>query len=100
HTPTPTTQIYTLSLHDALPIYEIRLDGKDHADPEDIHSTRSMKVIDEYTLEETYKTDGKVSGASRWVISRDGKSMQVEFSSKKRSEERRVGKESRLRKKQ
>ena len=42
---------------------EVRLDGKDHADPGDIHSTRSMKVIDEYTLEETYKTDGKVSGS-------------------------------------
>lgn len=66
--------------------YEVRLDGKDYADPGDIHSTRSMKLIDEYTLEETDKTDGKVSGVSGRVISKGGKSMQVEFSSTKRGQ--------------
>jgi outer membrane lipoprotein-sorting protein len=45
-----------------------------------------MQLIDEHTLEETDKTDGKVSGVSRWVISKDGKSMQVEFSSTKRGQ--------------
>jgi hypothetical protein len=75
-----------MKISDGSASYEVRLDGKDHADPGDIHSTRSMTVVDEYTLEETYKTDGKVSGVSRWVISRDGKSMQVEFSSTKRGQ--------------
>jgi hypothetical protein len=42
-----------------------------------------MKLIDEYTLEETDKTDGKVSGGARWTISKDGKSMRVKFSNTK-----------------
>lgn len=75
-----------MKISDGSASYEVRLDGRDHADPGDIHSTRSMKLIDEHTLEETDKTDGKVSGVSRWVISRDGKSMQVEFSSTKRGQ--------------
>ena len=65
---------------------KVRLDGKDYSEPGDVHSTRSMKLIDEYTLEETDKTDGKVSGVSRWVISKDGMLMQVEFSSTKRGQ--------------
>jgi hypothetical protein len=75
-----------MKISDGSASYEVRLDGKDYANPEDIHSTRSMKLIDEYTLEETDKTDGKVSGVSRWIISKDGKSMQVEFSSMKRGQ--------------
>ena len=66
--------------------YEVRLDGKDYAERGDVHSTRSMKLIDECTLEETDKADGKVSVVSRWVISKDGKSMHVEFSSMKRGQ--------------
>lgn len=38
------------------------------------------------TLEKTDKTDGKLSGVSHWVISKDGKSMRVEFSSTKRGQ--------------
>ena len=45
-----------------------------------------MKLIDEYTLEETDKTDGKVSGGTRWTISKDARSMRVEFSSTKRGQ--------------
>ncbi len=48
-----------------------------------------MKLIDDHTLEETDKTDGRVSGVSRWVISNDGKSMEVEFSSMKRGQKMR-----------
>jgi hypothetical protein len=66
--------------------YEVRLDGADHPRSDDAHSTRSMKLVDEYTLEETDKTDGKVSGGMRWTISKDGKSMRVESSSTKRGE--------------
>ena len=72
-----------MKISDGSSSYEVRLDGKDCAEPGDVHLTRSMKLIDEYTLEETDKTDGKVSGVSRWVISKDGKLMQVEFSSMK-----------------
>jgi outer membrane lipoprotein-sorting protein len=75
-----------MKISDGSASYEVRLDGKDYANPGDIHSTRSMKLIDEYTLEETDKTDRKVSGVSRWVISKDGRFMQVEFSSMKRGQ--------------
>jgi len=75
-----------MKISDGSSSYEVRLDGKDYPDPGDTHSTHSMKLVDEYILEETDKTDGKVSGVSRWVISKDGKSMQVEFSSTKRSQ--------------
>jgi hypothetical protein len=66
--------------------YEVRLEGADYPQSGDVHSTRSMKPIDEYTLEETDKIDGKVSGLTRWAISKDGKSMRVEFSSTKRGQ--------------
>jgi hypothetical protein len=67
-----------MKISDGSSSYDVRLDGKDNAEPGDVHLTRSMKLIDEYTLEETDKTDGKVSGISRWVIiSKDGKLMQV-----------------------
>lgn len=75
-----------MRISDGSASYEVKLDGKDHAEPGDIHSTRSMKLIDEDTLEETDKIDGNVSGISRWVISKDGKSMRVEFSSTKRGQ--------------
>jgi hypothetical protein len=66
--------------------YEVRLDGADYPQSGDVHSTRSMKLIDEYTLEETDKTNGKVSGGARWTISKDGKSMRVEFSNTDRGQ--------------
>jgi len=75
-----------MKISDGSSSYEVKLDGKDYPDPGDTHSTRSMRLIDEYTLEETDKTDGRVSGVSRWVISKDGKSMEVEFSSLKRGQ--------------
>jgi len=75
-----------MKISDGSSSYEVRLDGKDYADRGDVHSTRSMKLIDEYRLEETDKADGKVSGVSRWVISKDGKLMHVEFSSMKRGQ--------------
>jgi hypothetical protein len=75
-----------MRISDGSVAYEVRLDGKDYTEPGDTHSTRSLKLIDEYTLEETDKTDGKISGVSRWVVSKDGKSMQVESSSTKRGQ--------------
>jgi|SRR6267143_382753 len=70
-----------MKISDGSASYEVRLDGADYPQSGDVHSTRSMKLIDEYTLEETDKTDGKISGGVRWTVSKDGKSMTVEFSS-------------------
>jgi hypothetical protein len=75
-----------VKISDGSASYEVRLDGADHPQSDDVHFTRSMKLIDEYTLEETDKTDGKASGGARWTISKDRKSMRVESSSTKRGE--------------
>ena len=54
----------------------IKLDGKDYPigadDP--TRDTVAMKKIDDYTIEETNKKDGKVTTITRTVYSRDGKS--------------------------
>jgi hypothetical protein len=85
-TRTGTLQIFqssagVMKISDGKASYEVRLDGADYPQSGDVRSTRSMKLIDEYTLEETDKTNGKVSGGAHWKISKDGKSMRVEFSS-------------------
>jgi outer membrane lipoprotein-sorting protein len=73
-----------MKISDGSASYEVGLDGGDYPRPGNLHLTRSMKLIDEYTLEETDKTDGKVSGGARWIISKDGRSMRVEFSNTER----------------
>lgn len=75
-----------MKISDGSASYQVRLDGADYPQSGDVHSTRSMKLVDEYTLEQTEKTDGKVSGETRWTISKDGKSMRVESSSAKRGQ--------------
>jgi hypothetical protein len=75
-----------MKISDGSSSYEASLDGKDHPHSGDAHSTISLRLIDEYTLEQTDKTDGKISGVSRWTISKDGNSMTVNFSSLKRGQ--------------
>ena len=75
-----------MKISDGSASYEVRLDGADYPQAGEVHLSRSMKLIDEYTLEETDKTDGKVSGGARWTISKDGRSMRVEFSSTERGQ--------------
>jgi hypothetical protein len=75
-----------MKISDGSASYEGKLDGAEYPESGNVHSTRSMKLIDEYTLEETGKIDGKVSGLTRWTISKDGKSIRVEFSSGKRGQ--------------
>jgi hypothetical protein len=75
-----------MKISDGSASYEVRLDGADYPQSGNAHLTRSMKLIDEYTLEETDKTDGRVSGGARWTISKDGRSMKVEFSSIERGQ--------------
>ena len=75
-----------MKISDGSASYELRLDGGDYPRSGNLHLTRSMKLIDEYTLEETDKTDGKVSGGARWTISKDGRSMRVGLTSTERGQ--------------
>jgi hypothetical protein len=75
-----------MKISDGSESYEVRLDGKDHPRNGDTHSTVSLKLIDEYIMEEIDKQDGKVVGITRSIISEDGKSMRVEVSSKQRGQ--------------
>jgi len=53
----------------------IKLDGKDYPIADDpTRDIVAMKKIDDYTIEETNKKDGKVTTITRTVYSRDGKS--------------------------
>jgi hypothetical protein len=66
--------------------YDAKFDGKDYpvqGDPG--HSMVSLKRIGDDTIEETYKRNGKVVGISRLTISKDGKSISVDFSDKERN---------------
>jgi len=63
--------------------YDARFDGKDYpinGDPG--HTMVSLKRIGNDTIEETDKRDGKVVGIARMTVSKDGKSIQVEYNNK------------------
>jgi hypothetical protein len=65
--------------------YDAKFDGKDYpieGDPG--HTMVSLKRIDKNIIEETDKRNGKVVGVSRMTVSKDGKSMKVEFNDKER----------------
>jgi hypothetical protein len=65
--------------------YDAKFDGKDYpiqGDPG--HTMVSLKRIGDNTIEETAKRDGKVVGVSRLTVSKDGKSIQVEYADKQR----------------
>jgi len=73
-----------IKISDGAQTYEARFDGKDYPATADHHSTVSLKLIDEFTLEETDKQDGKVLTVVRMVVSKDGKSLRVESTDKQR----------------
>ena len=73
-----------LNISDGSQSYDVKFDGKDYPAGGDVHATVSLKLIDEYTLEETDKQEGKVITVVRMTVSRDGKSMRVESSDKQR----------------
>jgi hypothetical protein len=59
--------------------YDAKFDGKDYAvqgDPS--HTMVSLRRIDEDTIEQTEKQDGKVIRVTRMTVANDGKSMKVE----------------------
>jgi hypothetical protein len=65
--------------------YEAKFDGTDRpASGDSAPSTASLKRIDDYTIEETSKQDGKAVGVKRMTVSKDGKSMKVTTADKKR----------------
>jgi hypothetical protein len=65
--------------------YEAKFDGTDRpASADSARSVASLTSIDDYTIEETSKQDGKVVGVKRMTVSKDGKSMKVETADKKR----------------
>jgi hypothetical protein len=74
-----------MKVSDGSQSYDAKVDGKDYpASWDPAHSTVSLKLIDDYTLEETGKVGGKVVGQTRRTVSRDGKSMKVESSDQQR----------------
>jgi hypothetical protein len=73
-----------LSISDGRQSYEAKFDGKDYPVSGDFPATISLRLIDDYTLEETDKRDGKIMTVVRMTVSRDGKTMRVESSDKQR----------------
>ncbi len=63
--------------------YDAKFDGKDYplnGDP--AHTMISLKRVGDATIEETDKRDGKVVGISRMTVSKDGKSIQIDYTDK------------------
>ena len=63
--------------------YDAKFDGQDYpiqGDPG--HTMVSLKRIGNDTIEETDKRDGKVVGINRMTVSKDGKSIAVEYTDK------------------
>jgi hypothetical protein len=64
--------------------YDVKFDGKDYPIGGDRHATVSLKLIDDFTMEEVDKNDGKILTIIRMSLSQDGKTMKVESSDKLR----------------
>jgi hypothetical protein len=67
--------------------YEAKIDGKNyplHGNLRETNQTISVRMIDENTMEETTKREGKVTGVSNRKLSADGKSMKVTSTDKER----------------
>jgi len=71
-----------LKISDGIQTYAAKFDGTDYPIGRSGHATIALRLIDEYTLEETDKRDGKVMTVARMTVSKDGKSMKVESSDK------------------
>lgn len=64
--------------------YNVRFDGKDYPVGGDSQATVSLKLIDDFTMEEIDKNDGKILTIIRMRVSPDGNTMKVESSDKQR----------------
>lgn len=65
--------------------YTAKFDGKDYSDEGDPGITSvSLKKVDDNTVEETDKRDGKIISVMRMTVSSDGKTMTVDIEDKLR----------------
>lgn len=63
-----------------VPAIDIKADGQDQkVSGHPYYDTASVKVVDDHTIEETDKKDGKVVATSKTRISADGNTMMFEF---------------------
>jgi len=74
-----------LKISDGIQTYVAKFDGIDYPIGRSGHATIALKLINEYTLEETDKRDGKVMSVARMSVARDGKTMKVETTDKQRN---------------
>jgi hypothetical protein len=75
-----------MKISDGSESYEAKFDGKDHPVNGDSHSTVLHELVDENTMEETEKRDGKIVSVTLMTLSKDGKSMKVEVADKQRGQ--------------
>ncbi|HLZ41651.1 MAG TPA: hypothetical protein VKQ11_11855 [Candidatus Sulfotelmatobacter sp.] len=73
-----------LSILNGRQSYDVKFDGKDYPIAGDSHATVSLKLIDEFTMEEVDKAEGKILTVIRMSVSQDGKTMKVESTNKQR----------------
>ena len=59
-----------LKISDGSQSFEAKFGGKDYPADADSHSTTSLKLIDEPTIEENDKEDGKVAVVTLMTVSR------------------------------
>lgn len=74
-----------LRISDGIQTYVAKFDGNDYPIGRSGHATIALKLINEYTLEETDKRDGKLMTVSRMTVAKDGKTMNVETTDKQRN---------------
>lgn len=88
------TQAGTLTTYRSIPgglkivngrqVYDVKFDGKDYPVGDESHATVSLKLIDDFTLEETDKDNGTILTIIRMSVSSDGQTMKVESLDKQR----------------
>jgi hypothetical protein len=64
-----------------VPPVDIKADGQDQkVSGHPYYDSMSIKVVDDHSIEETDKKDGKTVATSKWTVSPDGNTLIVEFS--------------------
>jgi hypothetical protein len=75
-----------LNISDGGQTYEVKFDGKDYPTSWDpTHATSSLRVVNESTIEETDKQDGRTVVVTTMTVSADGRSMKIESDDKLRN---------------
>ncbi len=64
-----------------VPPFEVKADGQDQkVTGQPYYNSMSIKTVDDHSIEETDKIDGKTVATSKWTVSPDGNTLIVEFS--------------------